>query len=71
LAGSASELKLVIIFIFLGIQHVAALGAEPKGDLLELLGFAVGRGQGRGRASHGYVVVMFVETRGGKDDRSR
>lgn len=38
LTGSAGELQLVGVFVFLGVQHVGALGAEAKGDLLELLG---------------------------------
>lgn len=52
LAGSAGELQLVGIFIFLGVQHVGALGAEAKGDLLELLGAGGLEGSGGLRSGH-------------------
>lgn len=37
LAGPAGELQLVRIHILLGVEHVGALGAETKCDLLKLL----------------------------------
>lgn len=52
LAGSAGELQLVGVFVFLGVQHVGALGAEAKGDLLELLGAGGLEGGGGLRSSH-------------------
>lgn len=52
LAGSAGELQLVGVFVFLGVQHVGALGAEAKGDLLELLGARGLEGGGGLRSRH-------------------
>lgn len=37
LAGSAGELQLIFLGVFLGVKHVGAFGAESEGDLLELL----------------------------------
>lgn len=52
LASSAGELQLVGVFVFLGVQHVGALGAEAKGDLLELLGAGGLEGGGGLRSGH-------------------
>lgn len=40
LAGAAGKLQLVRLLVLLGVQHVGALGAEAKRDLLKLLALA-------------------------------
>lgn len=60
LAGAAGKLQLVCLGVLLGVQHVGALGAEAKGDLLELPvggGGVVGRrGLGGGHGEVGWCV---------------
>ena len=47
LASAAGELELLVLFVLLRIEHVAALGAKAEGDLLKLLLSAFHCGRGR------------------------
>ena len=60
LAGAAGKLQLVAVLVLLGIEHIAAFGAEAKADLLEVFGLeGVGGGRGGGGARHGGVSVRL------------
>lgn len=69
LAGSAGKLQLVGVFVFLGVQHVGAFGAEAKGDLLELLGARGLVGGGGLRSRHLCVCCEGEETGGWRRER--